>query len=142
MQHHKFVPSNCMISEKYLKAKKIKDLGAYLDNKCVENKFSSIGGFIVMFDEENGKEIYYTKSMPIKGKDCKEESQKINTSSNDYLHEDIFGTYTGFIQGNMAGWMPISEIRIVEQLNFYDYKIDEFIHFFKSNSPTFHYKPS
>jgi len=132
MLHHKFAPSNCMIPNKYLNAKRIKDLEAILNKKCVKENLSEIGGFIIMFDEESGQEIRFVKDMPVDVKDDIEKYQNINNSLNNTTHGNISHNYTGFVQGNMAGWILISEVRIVEQLNFYNYEVNKFINYFKS----------
>lgn len=131
MHHHKFAPSKCMISEKYLNANKIKKIRTDLTRKCEETHTSFIGGFTLMFDEESGQEIYFASGIPIEVKDCIEKSQNVNTSLNNYSSGSILWPYTGFIQGNLAGWRPISEIRIVEQLHHFGYNVDDFIDFFK-----------
>jgi len=96
----------------------IKRLGEELKEECIRKNVAGIGGFLVMFDEESGHTIQYRKDMPI---------EETDRSENQHIKH----LYTGFVQGNILFWNPISEERIAEWLDKYHYKIDDFIKSFR-----------
>ena len=130
-RHYGFPPSNITIDKKYLKAKKIKDLGEQLREECIKNSLSQIGGFTIMFDSENGRTIRYVRDMPTEQTGGMKDFYDRDSASFRHEYAYIDWPYTGFVQGNLAGWMPISEVGIVIWLEGSHYNVDDFIEKFK-----------
>ena len=131
-RHYGFPLLNITIDKKYLKAKKIKDLGEQLREECIKNSLSQIGGFTVMFDSEGGCNIRYVKDMSLESTGSMKGFYDKHSASCDPEYGYVDWPYTGFVQGDIAGWMPISEVRIVIWLEGSHYNVDDFIEKFKS----------
>lgn len=133
----RFIPrEKKVITGKHLKAKKIKDLKEQLKEVCIRDNLKDIGSFTIMFDEENGRNIEFVKDMLI---ECTGGMREFYDRDSEYFNPEygnINWPYTGFVQGNMAGWNPISEVRIIEWLENYGYRINDFIESFKNPIPT------
>ena len=110
---------------------KIKNLEEELRNECIKNNLKEISGFTIMFDDENGRTILYMKDMPIEFTGGMKEFYDINSESFDSKYGNIDWPYTGFVQGHILGWMPISIPRLFEWLDDSVYTVDDFIGGFK-----------
>ena len=120
-----------MVTERHLKTKRLKGLGEQLRAECTKNNLTQIGGFTIMFDSESGRTIRYVRNMPIGWTQGMKDFYNRNSASFSHEYADIDWPYTGFVQGNRLGWMPISEVKIVEWLEGSHYNIDDFIKEFK-----------
>lgn len=56
-----------------------------------------------------------------------------NSASFRRKYEDFDWPYTGFVQGNIAGWMPISTERLADWLENSIYTVEDFIDGFRRN---------
>lgn len=95
---------------------KLRRLEEELRYKCIENNLTEIGDFVFMFDNENGRNICFMKDMPIEWAQSMREFYDKNSPTFMRKYEDIEWPYTGFVQGNISGWNPISTERLAEWL--------------------------
>ena len=80
-----------------------------------------------MFNNEDGRTIYYVRQMPIEQTGSMQ--QFYDRASSYYLPEyrTIEWPYTGFVQGNRADWMPIAIPTLGEWLERWGYPVDDFV---------------
>lgn len=113
--------------------KKITKLEQKLKNECAKKNRKETGGFTIMFDEESGRTIEFVKKMPL---ECTGGMEELYDKDSEYFnakYRDVEWPYTGFVQGNIMGWYPISKPRLAEWLTKYGYALDEFIESFRSD---------
>lgn len=122
-----------MESSKRETLKKITKLEEVLANECTRKNRKEIGRFTVMFDEESGRSVKFVKKMPLECTGGMEELYDRDSKSFNDKYRDVEWPYTGYVQGNIMGWYPISIPRLAEWLTKYGYALDEFIESFRSN---------
>ena len=122
-----------MIKLKGLAIKKLEKLEEELTNKCSRQNLSETAGFTIMFDSENGRTIRFVKDMPIELTQSMKEFYDKKSPNFYPEYRNINWPYTGFVQGNIAGWNPISTLRLADWFDRYNYETDEFIEKFTSN---------
>jgi hypothetical protein len=111
---------------------KLRRLQDELRNECMEDDVAEIGDFTIMFDSENGRNVYFVKDMPIERTQSMRESYDKNSPYFSSKYGDIGWPYTGFVQGNIAGWNPISAERLAEWIDQSPvYTIEEFVEKFR-----------
>ena len=120
-----------MTNPKKVAIKNLRKLKRDLGEECIKRNLRESGSFTIMFDEEQGRAIRFVRDMPIDATGSMKEFYSRNWPIPNPKYWMIHWPYTGFVQGDMAGWNPISEVRIVEWLNKYHYKVDEFVGVFR-----------
>ncbi len=108
---------------------KIEGLERELKDLSIKYDLTELGGFTVMFHEESGTTILYRRNMPIEQTGGMKEFYDKNSTSFCSKYRDIEWPYTGFVEGNILGWKPISIPELVELLEQESpvYTVDKFV---------------
>lgn len=121
-----------MREAKYEAIRKLRKLEETLLNECMRNNLNWIGSFTIMFDNEEGRNIRYVKDMSLESTGFMKEFYDKRSASCDPEYGNIDWPYTGFVQGDIGGWMPITISRLVEWLEGSGYSVERFIETFRS----------
>lgn len=127
----KMIKPNIIENKKYESMKRITKLEQKLKTDCARKNLKEIGGFTIMFDDESGRTIRFVEEMRIEGTGGMKELYDKDSEYFNIKYEHIEWPYTGFVQGNILGWYPISIPRLVEWLEKYNYALDEFLESFR-----------
>ncbi len=90
-------------------SRRILQLERKLKKHCIQNNLNEVHGMTIMFNEEEGRNLKYVLEMPL----------------------EQIRSYSGFVQGNVLGWDPISISEIIRWLNPH-YTIEKFIESFQN----------
>ena len=90
------------------KIKKIEELEKRILKRSIENHTTEEGGFTVRFDDERGRNVMYVRDMSIKYTGMEKEYYDKNSPLFNPINKEIKWPYTGFVKGNILGWVPIS----------------------------------
>lgn len=117
-----------MEGQKCKATEKLRRLEERLRNRCIVNDLTEIGDFTIMFDSEDGCNICFVKDMPIERTQGMRESYDKNSPYFSSKYKDIEWPYTGFVQGSILGWNPISAQRLADWIvDSPVYIVEEFI---------------
>lgn len=117
-----------LLSMKTIDSTKMEEMEKRLRRLNIKNKISRLGNIVIYEDDESGRGILYVRDMPIEETGGSKEFYDEQSTSFNPKHKNIQWPYTGFVQGSILGWYPISVPELHKWIEASPgYKVDEFV---------------
>ena len=126
---------NPFLSMKTINSTKVEELEKRLKKLSIKNKISRLGNFVIYEDNENGRGILYVRDMPIEETGGSKEFYDEKSEYFNPNHKNTHWPYTGFVQGSILGWYPVTVTELIEWIESSPgYTVDEFVGEFYNSS--------
>lgn len=105
--------------------RKLKHLTTELKEKCSQRQKPIVVGLTLTFDNDNGRTVQFVRDMPLSSTGSLRDSYDANSPYFKKENSDTQWPYTGYVEGNVISWRPISAEELVGWVDRSGYDVDD-----------------